>query len=77
MSEIQECRAAPMQTDLHTPQKMFRRQFRLSEEDKQEVAKQIAEMEKFGIIEETETPWYNSSVFVVKRRTVRNVLWWI
>ena len=47
---------------------MFCRQFRLSEEDKQEVAKQNAEMEKFGIIEETETSWYNSSVFVVKKK---------
>jgi len=32
------------------------------------VAKQIAEMEKFGIIEETEAPWYNSSVFVVRKK---------
>ena len=68
LSEIQKCRAAPMQIDLRTPQKMFRRQFRLSKEDKQRVAKQIAEMDKFGIIEETETPWYNSSVFVVRKK---------
>jgi len=45
-SEIQECRAAPMQIDLRTPQKMFRRQFRVSEDDKQKVTKQITEMEK-------------------------------
>jgi len=45
-SDIQECRAAPMQIDLRTPQKMFRMQFRVSEDDKQKVTKQITEMEK-------------------------------
>jgi len=67
LSEIQECRAQPMQIDSHKPQKMFKRQFRLSEDDQKEVAKQIEEMKKFRIIEEADTPWYNSSVFVVKK----------
>jgi len=70
LSEIQECRAAPMQIDLRTPQKMFRRQFRLSEDDKQEVAKQITEMEKFGIIEETKHHGIIVAFLWLERRTV-------
>jgi len=66
-----------MQIDLRTPQKMFRRQFRVSEDDKQKVTKQITEMEKFGIIEKTEIPWYTSSVLWLEKKTGRNVLLWI
>ena len=68
LTEIRECKAPPLRIDLHTPRKMFKRQFRLNEEDAKEVTRQIAEMEECGVIEPSDSAYYNSPVFLVKKR---------
>ena len=68
LAEIWECKAPPLRIDLHTPRKMFKRQFRLNDEDAKEVRRQIAEMEECGIIEPSDSAYCNSPVFLVKKR---------
>jgi len=68
LAEIRECKAPPLRIDLHTPRKMFKRQFRLNDEDAKEVTRQIAEMEECGVIEPPDSAYYNSPVFLVKKR---------
>jgi len=45
LSEIKECKGEPLRLALHTDRKMFKRQFRLSEPDNVELARQIKQME--------------------------------
>jgi len=68
LTEIREYKAPPLRIDLHTPRKMFKHQFRLNEEDAKEVTRQIAEMEECGVIEPSDSAYYNSPVFLVKKR---------
>jgi len=68
LSEIQQCNAKPLEIQMHTPQKVFRRQFKLNQDDAREVEKQLAEMYKYGIIEDADTPYYDSPIFCVRKR---------
>jgi len=68
LAEIRECKAPPLRIELHTPRKMFKRQFRLNVEDAKEVTRQIAEMEECDAIEPSDSAYYNSPVFLVKKR---------
>jgi len=47
---------------------MFQGQFRLNDEDGKEVARQIAEMEECGVVEQSDSAYYNSPVFLLKKR---------
>ena len=55
---------------------MYKRQFRLSEEDKIDMSKQLKTMHQSDIIEPSDNPWYNVSVFMVfeKDRSKRLVV---
>jgi len=65
--EIKECKAPSLTLELHTDRKMFKRQYRLNEEDRVEVARQIKEMEDVGVIETPDMPYYNSPIFLVMK----------
>ena len=47
---------------------MFKRQYRLSEPDKEEMYRQIKQMEDLGIIERSNSPYYNSPTYLVKKK---------
>jgi len=49
LSEIKECKGPPLELELYSQQKSFKKQFRLNEADKEEVNRQITEMEKIGV----------------------------
>lgn len=68
LSEVKECKGPPMEIELHTQRKCFRRQYRLSEEDTREADRQILEMESAGIIEPSNTPFWNSAIFLVRKK---------
>ena len=68
LSEIKECKGEPLQLTLHTDRKMFKRQFRLSERDKIEMAKQIKAMEEANIIERSSSTYYNSPTYLVLKK---------
>jgi len=65
--EVKECKAPPMKLTLHTNQKMFKRQYKLNEEDSKEASRQIKEMLDNEIIEPSDTAYYNSPVFLIKK----------
>ena len=68
LDEIQPCKGYQLQIDVHSQRKMFRRQFRLSEEDKAEATRQILEMERAKIIQPSDTTEFNSPVFLVGKK---------
>ena len=68
LSEVKACKAPPLRIDVHTPRKMFQRQFRLSEADREEASRQILEMERNDIIEYSDTPYFNSAIFLVRKK---------
>ena len=68
LAEIRPCKNYQLQIDLHSRRKMFRRQFRLSEEDKAEATRQILEMERAQIIQPSDTTEYNSAIFLVRKK---------
>ena len=68
ISEIKECKGLPLTLELHTHQKMFKRQFCLSDTDRAEVARHIKQMEDFGVIEPSDTPYYNSPIFLAMKK---------
>jgi len=69
VTEIKQCKAPPLTLELHTDRKCFKRQFRLNEEDKAEITRQIKEMEDVGVIEPSDTPYYNSPIFLVWKKS--------
>ena len=69
VTEIKACKGPPLKIDLHTHRKMFRRQFKLNEADKQEMTRQILQMEEAGVIEPSQDPYYNSPAFLVVKKT--------
>jgi len=66
-----------MKLTLHTNQKMFKRQYKLNEEDSEEATREIKEMEDNKIIEPSDTAYYNSPVFLIKKKMAPNALLWI
>jgi len=54
--------------ELYSQQKSFKRQFRLNEMDKREVNRQIADMEKIGVIEPSSSAHFNSPIFLVGKK---------
>jgi len=54
--------------ELYSQQTSFKRQFRLNEIDKAEVNRQIADMEKIGVIEPSSSAHYNSPIFLVGKK---------
>jgi len=56
VTEIKACKGPPLKIDLHAHRKMFRRQFKLNEADKQEMTRQIHQMEEAGVIEPSQDP---------------------
>ena len=50
MTEIKECKGEPLKLELHTNRKMFKRQYRLSEPDKDDMDRQIQQMQKLSLI---------------------------
>jgi len=74
VSKIKQCKAQPLTLELHTDRKCFKRQFRLNDEDKAEVTRQIKEMEDVGVIEPSDTPYYNSPIFLVWKKNGKHRL---
>ena len=68
VSEIKLVKGPPLKIDLHTNSKMYKRQFRWSEEDKIEMTKQLKIMHQSDIIEPSDNPWYNAAVFMVFKK---------
>jgi len=68
LAEIQECKGPPLDLELNSQQKSFKRQFRLNETDKIEVNRQIADMERIGVIEPSSSAHYNSPIFLVGKK---------
>ena len=68
LSEIKECKGPPLELELYSQQKSFKKQFRLNEADKEEVNRQIAEMEQIGVIEPSSSAHYNSPIFLVNKK---------
>jgi len=68
LSEIKACKGYELKIDVHTNRKMYKRQFRLSEEDKKEASRQISEMIDAQVIEPSDTADFNSPIFLVKKR---------
>lgn len=69
LSKISECKGPPLTLNLFCNQNMFKCQFCLNESDKAEVTRQITEMEKIGVIEPSNSPYYNySPIFLVNKK---------
>ena len=68
LADLKPCKGYQLQIDVHSQRKMFRRQFRLSEEDKAEATRQILEMERAQIIEPSDTTEFNSAIFLVGKK---------
>ena len=68
MSEIKAYTGQPMTIDLHSQRKCFKRQYPLSKEDQEEADRQIREMKKNGILEDSQNPFYNSPIFLVNKK---------
>ena len=69
VTEIKACNGPPLKIDLHTNRKMFRRQFKLNDADKQEILRQIKEMQQADVIESSDNPYYNSPAFLVAKKS--------
>jgi len=67
VSEIKVAKGPPSRIDLYTNCKMYKRQFRLSE-DKIEMTKQLKVMHEADIIEPSDNPWYNAPAFMVFKK---------
>ena len=76
MTEIQLCKGELLKLDLHSNQKMFKRQYRLSEPDKVEMDRQIQQMETAGVIEPSSTSYYNSPTYLVMKKMVKSAWLW-
>jgi len=68
LTEIQECTGPPLKLDLHTDRKMFKRQYRLNDADKVEVARQIQVMQQANVIEPSDSSYYNSPTYLVAKK---------
>ena len=68
VSEIKLAKGEPLKLNLYTDCKMFKRQFRLSDEDKAEMTKQLKVMHEAGVIEPSDCPWYNAPAFMVFKK---------
>ena len=68
MTEIKQCKGEPLKLELHTNRKMFKRQYRQSEPDKEEMGRQIKQMEDSGIIERSSSPYYKSPTYLVRKK---------
>jgi len=76
MNEIKQYPHYQLKLDLLTDRKVFRRQFRLSEEDARIAQEQIDEMAAAGVIEPAPNAEFNSPIFLVdkKDKTKRMVI---
>jgi len=68
LSEIKQCTAPPISLPVMPPYRAFKRQFKLNEEESQEVNRQIETMHQHGIIEKTTDTTRNSPIFTVKKK---------
>ena len=53
---------------------MFRRQYRLNDADKDEVARQIQLVQQANVIEPSDSSYYNSPTYLVAKKTARLVI---
>jgi len=61
--------SSPLKLDVHTNRKTFQPQYRLSVTDKTEVTRQINQMLDADVIEPSDTPYYNSPICLVAKKT--------
>ena len=54
--------------ELLSNRRIFKRNYRLTPEDAAEAERQIQEMVKLGIVEETSDPHFNSPIFLVDKK---------
>ena len=66
--EIKACKNYEMDIPLRTNRKIYKRQYRLNQEDTAEADRQISQMLKAGIIEESQDMEYNSPYFLVAKK---------
>lgn len=69
VTEIKACNGPPLKINLHTDRKMVKRQFKLNETDKEEVLRQVKQMQDADVIERADSPWYNSPAFLVSKKS--------
>ena len=69
VTEIKACKGPPLKLDVHTNRKTFQRQYRLSDTDKTEVTRQINQMLDADVIEPSDTPYYNSPICLVAKKS--------
>ena len=69
VSDIKACKGPPLKLDVPTNRKTFQRQYRLSDTDKAEVSRQINQMLYAEVIEPSDTPYYNSSICLVAKKS--------
>ena len=68
LTEKQECTGPLLKLDLHTNRKMFKRQYRLNDADKVEVARQIQVMQQANVTEPSDSLYYNSPTYLVAKK---------
>jgi len=68
ITDIKECKGPPLTLELHSDRKMFKRQYRLNDADKTEVARQIDIMQRAKVIEPSDIPYYNSPTNLVAKK---------
>ena len=68
VTEIKACNGPPLKIELHTHRKMVRRQFELNDADKEEVLRQVGQIEKADVIERADSPYYNAPCFLVNKK---------
>ena len=54
--------------ELLSNRRIFKRNYRLTPEDAAEAERQIQEMVKLGIVQETSDPYFNSPIFLVDKK---------
>jgi len=69
VTEIKASKDPSFKIDLHQHRKMFRRQFKLNEADKHEMAREIKQLEEADVIEPSQNAYYNSPAFLVVKKT--------
>ena len=68
LDEIKQYSHYELHLDLLSDRKVFRRQFRLHPDDEKKAQRQINDMHQAGVIEESPTADYNSSIFLVSKK---------
>jgi len=69
VSNIKACKGPPLKLDVHTNRKTFQRQYRLSDTEKAEVTRQINQTLEAGVIEPSDTPYYNSPICLIAKKS--------